>query len=237
MAGKRMAVIDHELSFPHSRLLKNVYSARVYLKQANVLCESLLTQCAEPLEALARRVQPGRLDERQLLRYAWLELMKNHPHDDICGCSVDRTHEDMVNRFARVEDLVRVMSYDALRDISNHMDHTGQDGAPFVLYNPSTRPRRGVQRVRLLFEMHEVDHIVGRMRLVDGAGRQMPFEVVHAEPLYWWECRKDFRMWGLDMLIDAGELPPMGFKSFYAQALKDQKQVKAPAAAVRAHGA
>ena len=28
--------------------------------------------------------------------------MKNHPHDSICGCSVDEVHREMVTRFESV---------------------------------------------------------------------------------------------------------------------------------------
>ena len=33
------------------------------------------------------------------LEYAWKLLLKNHPHDSICGCSTDRVHRQMEPRF------------------------------------------------------------------------------------------------------------------------------------------
>ena len=33
------------------------------------------------------------------IEHAWKWLIQNHPHDSICGCSLDRVHEDMITRF------------------------------------------------------------------------------------------------------------------------------------------
>ena len=33
------------------------------------------------------------------LDVAWRWLIQNHPHDSICGCSIDAVHEDMFYRF------------------------------------------------------------------------------------------------------------------------------------------
>ena len=37
------------------------------------------------------------------LRHAWKTLLQNHPHDSICGCSIDAVHEENMTRFARAE--------------------------------------------------------------------------------------------------------------------------------------
>ena len=34
-----------------------------------------------------------------LIRHAWRILLENHPHDSICGCSVDQVHQEMALRF------------------------------------------------------------------------------------------------------------------------------------------
>ena len=40
-----------------------------------------------------------------LLDLAWRIALENHPHDSICGCSVDRVHAQMESRFQRVEEI------------------------------------------------------------------------------------------------------------------------------------
>lgn len=81
-------------------ILPGVLSARTYLKQANARCQTTLERYAEPLTALAWA--RGSAHPTPFLRHAWRELMKNHPHDSICGCSIDQVHREMMPRFDAV---------------------------------------------------------------------------------------------------------------------------------------
>ncbi len=81
--------------------LANTASARVYLKQWNALCENLIEKQAEPM-AVAARLYAGRETDRDYFRFIWKKLLQNHPHDSICGCSVDDVHTEMVTRFKKV---------------------------------------------------------------------------------------------------------------------------------------
>jgi membrane-associated phospholipid phosphatase len=78
-------------------ILRGVNSTRVWIKQENAACERLLLERCEPLDAFAG----GGASE--LVRSLWRTLMENHPHDSICGCSIDAVHDlDMKPRFGRV---------------------------------------------------------------------------------------------------------------------------------------
>ena len=78
-------------------ILRGVNATRVWIKQENAACERLLVERCEPLDALAGGVATARL------RDLWRTLLENHPHDSICGCSVDAVHDlDMRPRFAAV---------------------------------------------------------------------------------------------------------------------------------------
>ena len=78
-------------------ILRGVNSTRVWIKQENVACERLLLERCEPLDALSGG---GARDE---IRALWRTLLQNHPHDSICGCSIDAVHDiDMAPRFAHV---------------------------------------------------------------------------------------------------------------------------------------
>ncbi|MFP4229389.1 MAG: glycosyl hydrolase-related protein, partial [Salinivenus sp.] len=85
-------------------ILQNVYSARLYLKRQNHRAQSLLTRVAEPVSAWLDAEDISE-DARPFLRQAWTTLLKNHPHDDICGCSVDAVHEDDEVRFRHVDEI------------------------------------------------------------------------------------------------------------------------------------
>jgi alpha-mannosidase len=78
-------------------ILRGVNSTRVWIKQENAACERLLVERCEPLDAFAGGAQ------RDAVRSLWRTLLENHPHDSICGCSIDAVHDlDMRPRFARV---------------------------------------------------------------------------------------------------------------------------------------
>jgi len=102
-------------------LLSGTLSARLYLKQRNFQLEHLLTRHVEPAALFAR--QAGMPDQDHLLRVAWAELLKNHPHDSICGCSVDAVHQEMETRFARAEQV-------AAHVLSRSLEHLGKHTAP-----------------------------------------------------------------------------------------------------------
>ena len=99
----------HEGELVGSRLqnlLRGVNSARIYLKQANERAERRLLsiETAAALRTLRGRAPYPAAD----LRLAWRDLLRNHPHDSICGCSCDEVHLDMVVRY---EQLDRTLDY------------------------------------------------------------------------------------------------------------------------------
>ncbi len=81
--------------------LANTASARIYLKQYNRQCEAMLEKNAEPL-SVASHLFAGTQVDRDYFRFLWKNLLKNHPHDSICGCSLDDVHSEMVTRFKKV---------------------------------------------------------------------------------------------------------------------------------------
>jgi alpha-mannosidase len=99
----------HEGELVGSRLqniLRGVNSSRIYLKQANERAERRLLSI-ETAAAL-RTLRDDAAYPAANLRLAWRDLLRNHPHDSICGCSCDEVHRDMV---ARYEQLDRTLDY------------------------------------------------------------------------------------------------------------------------------
>src|SRR2546427_11622094 len=93
-------VVRGEIASGRSRpILRGVTSTRVWIKQENAACERLLLERCEPLDALTGGTA------RDELRDLWRMLLQNHPHDSICGCSIDAVHDvDMAPRFAYVRE-------------------------------------------------------------------------------------------------------------------------------------
>ena len=96
-----LAVVRGELrEAAETSLLPGVLSARTYLKIRNAEAQTLIERYAEPLSALAW--VRGREYPTEFLLHAWKTLLQNHPHDSICGCSIDPVHQEMLTRFAQV---------------------------------------------------------------------------------------------------------------------------------------
>jgi alpha-mannosidase len=99
----------HEGELVGSRLqnvLRGVNSARIYLKQANERAERRLLSI-ETAAAL-RTLREDALYPAADLGLAWRDLLRNQPHDSICGCSCDEVHRDMLVRY---EQLDRTLDY------------------------------------------------------------------------------------------------------------------------------
>ncbi|HEY7421765.1 MAG TPA: glycosyl hydrolase-related protein [Gaiellaceae bacterium] len=99
----------HEGELVGSRLqniLRGVNSARIYLKQANERAERRLLSIETAAALRTLREDPPY--PAAGLRLAWRDLLRNHPHDSICGCSCDEVHRDMLVRY---EQLDRTMDY------------------------------------------------------------------------------------------------------------------------------
>ena len=106
---------EHEGELVGSRLqnvLRGVDSARIYLKQANERAERRLLsiETAAALRTLRGEARYPAAD----LRLAWRDLLRNHPHDSICGCSCDEVHRDMLVRYEQLDRTLDVVEREAL---------------------------------------------------------------------------------------------------------------------------
>lgn len=98
-------------------MIPGVSSSRIDLKRANHAGETLLTLWAEPWCAEAARLL-GLDYPATSLELAWEYLLKNHPHDSICGCSIDETHNAMPYRSDQSRQLCEVYLQRAFEALS-----------------------------------------------------------------------------------------------------------------------
>lgn len=197
-SGKKLSVVKGELRSQRTdgwSTLVNTASSRVYLKQMNQLCQSLLEKVAEPLASIA--YLHGSEYPHHLFAYGWKILMQNHPHDSICGCSVDEVHQEMVARFDKSRHVAEVIIDNSKRAIADKVDTSsfssmGESAVPFVVFNTTGWSRSGIvtmelETARIFFRegvpleemnrrMSSID-MSGRT-LVDAAGRQVPCSMV-----------------------------------------------------------
>ena len=170
--------------------LAGTLSTRMYLKQANHRAQVALEQYAERLSAFAR--QQGAPYPHDELLYAWKLLMQNHPHDSICGCSVDQVHREMMPRFQQVEQVGEVLTQKALDVLCERDRSLGatSDALSIIVINPLNWPRTDPVRCTLEFPLgapargnpaREAGRAMRGFRIWDPNGEEVPFAVTGVE--------------------------------------------------------
>jgi len=101
-------------------LLQDTYSARMWIKQWNQKIENLLTRQVEPIWTYLSSIT-GQEYPSSFLRTSWKWFLRNQPHDSICGCSVDQTHEEMKARFSWAESICDGLMKEAEERINNNV--------------------------------------------------------------------------------------------------------------------
>jgi mannosylglycerate hydrolase len=219
----------------YANLLPGVLSARVYLKQQNAHAQTLLESYAEPLSvfasALGCRYPAGEL------RYAWKTLLQNHPHDSICGCSIDVVHEENMTRFGRARQVGGAVVETALEAIADGVPAAAPGHVRAVVVNPdaveraqvvdafidlpidSAEPWRVVDAQALdrpiIFwpEASAIEEITGH------DGQQVEFQVLGEERVVSHVMSRFETPWALNVrrlhvLWWADALPPCGYTAF-----------------------
>jgi alpha-mannosidase len=128
----------------HQNLLSGVYSARVYLKQSNEATQRFIERWVEPWNA-CRWALDGQYPLHEI-RQAWKYLLKNHPHDDICGCSIDEVHEDMMQRFRWTYEIGEDLLTSAFEELGNILQ---TESPSIMVFNPVPREREGIAILEL----------------------------------------------------------------------------------------
>lgn len=168
-----------------AHLLPGVFSTRMWLKQRNAACEALLTRWAEPSTYWASLL--GMPYPTTLLQHAWRFLLHNHPHDSICGCSIDEVHAEMLPRFAQSEQIAEGLTHDALATLAQQVDTCGPEHAmPLVIFNPTGGPRTDVVHATAQvpfahFEVVDEHGAVAPHQVLSSAGSLLLDQVVPKE--------------------------------------------------------
>ncbi len=189
--SQQLPVVQGELrSSKRHHLLPNVLSTRMWIKQRNHACETLLEKWDEPFSTWAEHAVPYAplpptyvRQPAVILRQAWRLLMENHPHDSICGCSIDAVADEMRPRFDQVEQIGEVIVAQSLERLAEGI-HTLNDrltvaasGAhnpelvPIVVFNPTAGPRSDQVEVAL-----DLPPEMTEFQLVDETGVPLPYQ-------------------------------------------------------------
>ena len=180
-------------------------SSRYDVKRANDLCQNTLELLIEP--ELARRAADGDTKSLPFLRCLWKTLLKNHPHDSICGCSIDTVHRQVLGRFEEVQQLAsrmeeefrfierkRISGKNISAELkgSDNIDKSGDEVADdgnytLRLYNPLPCALNGVREVTISFPAKKpyisrpegmfIKDNINAFRIFDNSGNELPYVI------------------------------------------------------------
>ncbi len=163
------------------RTIMNTASSRPNLKIANDKVQTLLEKWVHPMYAFSHTDMP-----KTYIDVANKYLLQNHPHDSICGCSLDRVHENMIYRYNQSE------------EISNEIIHTFKQGRRkkneeskdmvIEIFNPLPYSEKTNVEVGVLFDKEYPTYAEGMgyericsFRLYDDAGNEVDYGISKME--------------------------------------------------------
>jgi mannosylglycerate hydrolase len=173
--ASRVPTVRGELrdSYGYTWTLQGTLATRAAQKRRNARLERALLRDVEPWLALAWLHAPseahqvaadGSITLAQapvLLNHAWELLLRTHPHDTLCGCSIDHVAADMTGRQRDVAALIPELREAAICIALSH-DRVAARArglvplAPVVVRNRASRSRAGVAEVLVLETLSDV---------------------------------------------------------------------------------
>lgn len=151
-------------------VLNGTLSSRMSLKLQNHRCQLLLERWVEPWSTVAGLLG-GEVPQAQL-RLGWRYLMQNHPHDSICGCSVDPVHREMETRFASVTQIGEILRQRALHTVCQHVP---APSGSVLVFNPTSHTRAALCTITLDFPPGDGEQVVLRDAMT---GERVPFRLL-----------------------------------------------------------
>ncbi|MFZ3150458.1 MAG: glycoside hydrolase family 38 C-terminal domain-containing protein [Anaerolineaceae bacterium] len=193
-----LPTIIGELRDPRkAHMLPGVLSARMWIKQRNHTSQTLLERWVEPFATWAELHSRGKEaftqtvsfektnrinDPASLIHHAWKLLITNHPHDSICGCSIDQVHAEMAARFDQVEQIGEELTIQSLQALTSSVNTTSnnktQPGAfaAVTVFNAAPFAQSGPAEIAVDLP---ADSAV--LRMLNQQGEEVPCEILGQE--------------------------------------------------------
>ncbi|MBA7523194.1 Mannosylglycerate hydrolase [subsurface metagenome] len=167
-----------------------ILSARMYLKIMNDQCMRLIEKYSEPIATLSWTLGNVYNEEKNIA--LWKLLLKNHPHDSICGVSIDDVHTDMEARFSQIADLAGKIIIDELSILVSFIDTSkvNNSSEAYIVFNSSLTERESVITIKPGIDTNLV---------IDGNGLTLPVQKGRNNKLH----------------IQLKNIPACGYKAIY----------------------
>ncbi|MBD5392843.1 MAG: alpha-mannosidase [Lachnospiraceae bacterium] len=225
--------------------LVNTTSSRIPLKQMNRVCETALEKEAEPMAVMASLM--GKSYPKELLLYSWKTLMQNHPHDSICGCSVDSVNEEMKIRFDKSRQVSKELFKESMIWLAGKIDTAGLtdretgNSYPFAVFNTT-----GWSKSEVVSLLIDIERSYGRdlserykrvsglkmpaLVLKDASGNAVKARIEDAGTSFGYDLpndkfRQPYMARQVRVTFEAKDIPALGYSTYY---LKEQEQEAEP---------
>lgn len=224
--------IEGELNKPISKrggltdnypTLYGAISSYYTLKYLNDRCQNILEKRIEPMAAIMD-VEATPINHRYV-ELAYEYLLKNQPHDSICGCSIDRVHTDMLYRYNQTNDIADRLYKQFL--LQNGCGNKVFDGSKYkiVLYNLQPFAFKGIREVNVEFYGNYPQKRTGvanydpvnNFKIFDANNKEIPYQIIDIKrgvekqmsPYTEEVCRVDVYTLSLE-----AEIKPFGYKEY-----------------------
>ena len=222
--------------------LANTASSWIVLKQDNRAGETALERKAEPAAAMAQVF--GKTYPEDQMTYSWKKLMQNHPHDSICGCSVDEVNEEMKTRFAKSRQVADAIYEESVEYLTNKVNTAALPGngekIPFVVWNTSGVAKTQVVEKEIhvfrdynlfVWDGYEAAEQVElpAMVLRDADGNEVPAKIADAGIAFGYDLPDDrFRQPYMAKKVRVtfeAEVPALGYRTYYLEIAEQLQNV------------
>jgi mannosylglycerate hydrolase len=132
---------------------------------------------------------------REVLHKAWKMLIRNHAHDEICGCSIDNVHRDNMNYYEEIKNKADELTAKALNSIARRIEIKRVKA--LVIFNSLAWERDSIATAVI----KKPDK---GFSIIDSDGNPVPCQVSSME-----------RDGKVELSIWCKCVPPCGFKTYY----------------------
>ena len=171
-----------DLKSNYIQVLTHVLSSRQSLKQRNDACQALLEKRLEP--ALLVLEDFGFKPKDAYRQTAWKHLLQNHPHDSICGCSIDRVHEDMAYRFSQAESIAETILNEGLWKMIGGLRFAGVEAKYLSLLHTNPLPNEDILSITIPFHKNSAKwheplgyEDIAAFRLYSEDNKEIPYAI------------------------------------------------------------
>ncbi|MBQ4110515.1 MAG: hypothetical protein IJC74_06480 [Clostridia bacterium] len=198
MYEDKLPVVMGELNrTPHNRygylhLITNTLSSHYPVKKANDECQNLMEKQLEPAIFLSKFDNVKLNKSYSDLAYKY--LIQNHPHDSICGCSIDQVHKDMEYRFDQVKDIGKAVLDDYLYQIKREEPENLEKDFESILtfYNLLPFDIEKTVTADINFKQHYPEQFaegfgyefINSFKIYDYEGNEIPYQITDIKNAY-----------------------------------------------------